>query len=159
MKDERPWRQLNTSPVCFSATGSQYGTFKMPSGDNLQLIKLKLEHLHGYVSCYKPSVPNWSPWGCSYGFQKPDYVFVAITNTGNEILLPPSELQLGPTDARFFIPGYPSQGHELVLSVFKNPLDVQSEQEMRLWYTEDLLDFYNGDDGGRVCCDVYAQFI
>ena len=86
-------------------------------------------------------------------------MFVAITNTGNEILLPPSELRLSSTDARFFIPGYTSQGPELVLSVFKNPLAVQGGEELRLWYTEDLLDWGVGDDDGRVCCDVYADFV
>ena len=151
------WRKLNTSPVCFGATGNQFGTFKIPSGGNLQLTKLKLVHLYGYVSCGTPTVTYWSHWGCSYYYS--EYVLVAITNTANEILLPPSQLRYSSTDARSFIPGYTSQYPELVFSVFENPLAVQSGEELRLWYTDDLLDWYNSDDGGRVCCNVYAEFV
>ncbi|XP_078384966.1 uncharacterized protein LOC144667429 isoform X2 [Oculina patagonica] len=156
----RPWHKLNTSPVCFGIDNSQYGTFKIPAGGNLELIKLKLVHLDGYVSCYRYTVTYWSHWGCGLRFgSTPEYVLVAITNTHNKILLPPSQLQKSQSTADlFFVPGYTSQSPELVLSAFY-PLAVQTGQELRLWYTEDLLQTSPKDDGGRVCCDVYAQFL
>lgn len=157
MQQGRPWRKLNTSPVCFGIDNSQYGTFKIPSGGNLQLIKLKLVHLRGYVSCYKYTVTYWSHWGCGYRYKNPEYVLVVITNTRNEVLLPPSLLRKSSTGDTFFVPGNTSQSPELVLSAF-NPLAVQTGQELRLWYTQDLLQTTSSSDGGRVCCDVYAQF-
>lgn len=159
MQQGRPWRKLNASPVCFGIDNSQYGTFKIPSGGNLQLIKIKLVHLDGYVSCYKYTVTDWSHWGCGLYFKNnPDYELVVITNTRNEVLLPPSQLRKSATADSFFIPGYTSQSPELVLSAF-NPLAVQTGQELRLWYTQDLWQTTPKDDGGRVCCDIYAQFL
>ncbi|XP_078384967.1 uncharacterized protein LOC144667431 [Oculina patagonica] len=152
------WRKLNTSPVCFGTTNSAFGTFKIPSGGNLQLIKLKLVHLYGYVSCVKNVARYYSHWGCGFALQNPEYVLLAITDAYNEILLPPKQLRSS-APRMVFVPGYTSQTPELVLSVFDNPLAVQTGKELRIWYTEDLLNRFESDNDGRVCCDVYADFI
>ena len=38
------------------------------------------------------------------------------------------------------------------------PHQVNSGQELRLWYGEDLVNWAEGDNGGYSCCDVYARF-
>ena len=45
------------------------------------------------------------------------------------------------------------------MSVFAHPRSVIRGEELRLWYGEDLADYSEADNGGRVCCDVYALYV
>ena len=115
-------------------------------------------HLYGYVSCDTRYSIHWSYWGCAYHGGIKQRVSVAITTSGNHILLPAS--QLAPDPALWTtILGYDSQSPELVLSFFSHPRSMTSGEELRLWYGEDFSGITEGDNGGRVCCDVYGLFI
>ena len=156
------WRKVNSSPVCFGARNHQFGRFSMPSSGRLAAIKLV--HLYGYVSCSKRgNVDHWSYWGCGYCFSlSRDKVNVVITTSSNHIILPPNQflsrgwLGIGKWHD---ILGYNSWSPELVLSVFSHPLWVSSGQQLRVWYGEDLVDYLENDNGGKVCCDVYARYV
>jgi len=41
--------KLDSDPVCFGTTDSQFGSFKALTGG--KLMKIKLVHLYGYISC------------------------------------------------------------------------------------------------------------
>lgn len=156
------WRKVNSSPVCFGARNHQFGRFFMPSSGRLAAIKLV--HLYGYVSCSKHgNVDHWSYWGCGYSFSLTrDKVNVVITTSSNHIILPPNQFLNGGWlgSAKWHeILGYNSWSPELVFSVFSHPLRVSSGQQLRVWYGEDLVDLYETDNGGRVCCDVYARYV
>ena len=151
-----PWKKLNTAPVCFGAKDSQFGSFKIPSGGNIS--KMKLVHLYGYVSCLAgASVTYWPPFSCSDYPGLGAYTGVTITTAGNIALLPPKQLSL--SSGWSFIPGYDGQSTELVLTKFSDqPIVVTTGQELHLWYSEDLMNGPEGDNGGRSCCDVYVLF-
>ena len=119
---------------------------------------MKLVHLYGYVSCLaSASVTYWSPFSCSDYPGLGAYTGVTITTAGNTVLLPPKQLSL--SSGWSFIPGYDGQSTELVLTKFSDqPVAVTSGQELRLWYSEDLMNGPEGDNGGRSCCDVFAIF-
>ena len=151
-----PWTKLNTAPVCFGAKGNQFGKFYVPSDG--KLLAIKLVHLHGYVSCVNYRVSHWSHWGCGTYSSLIGQVSVAITTSGNHILLPPSQFITG-SGKWSKIPGYNSWSPELVLSVFSSPLTVTSGQELRLWYGEDLVNYTESDNGGKSCCEVFARFV
>ena len=145
------WRIVNSSPVCFGARNNQFGRFYVRRG---KLAGTKLVHRYGYVSCHTASTSNWSHWGCA-GLK--DQVNVVITDAANRILLPPNQFFVH--SAKWSkIPGYDSLSPELVLSAFY-PRRVTSGQELRLWYGEDLMNWAEGDNGGRSCCDVYAHYV
>ena len=151
-----PWIKLNRAPVCFGARGNQFGKFSVSSGG--KLLAIKLVHLHGYVSCDTRKVYHWSYWGCGAHTGVGKFVSIAITTSGNRILLPSS--QFFTTGSKWSkIPGYNSLSPELVLSVFSSPLTVSSGQELRLWYAEDLTASTESDNGGKSCCDVFARII
>ena len=151
------WRKLNSGPVCFGARDNQFGRFYIPPGGG-SVGAIKLVHLYGYVSCDTRYSIHWSYWGCAYHGGIQQRVSVAITTSGNHVLLPAS--QLGPDPGLWTtIPGYDSQSPELVLSFFSHPRPMTSGEELRLWYGEDLASRTEEDNGGRVCCDVYALFI
>ena len=154
------WRKVNSFPVCFGARNHQFGRFYMPSSRTLAAVKLV--HLYGYVSCKTPvGVDNWTYWGCGYS-QVQHKVNVVITTSTNRILFPPNQLLSsthGGEGKWHHIIGYNSWSPELVLSVFSHPLWISYLQQLRVWYGEDLMDWGEGDNGGRVCCDVFALYV
>ena len=83
---------------------------------------------------------------------------VVITNSDNQVLLPPSEFIVNDGAKWSKIPGYDSLSTELVLPFF-SPSQVGYHQELRLWYGEDLMNAGEGDNGGTACVDVYAIFV
>ena len=143
--------------MCFGSKDNQFGRFHIPPGDG-SVGAIKLVHLYGYVSCDTRNSIHWSHWGCAYHGDIKQKVSIAITTSGNHILLPASQLA-SDSALRTTIPGYDSQSPELVLSFFSNPRPMTSGEELRLWYGEDLANLFEGDNGGRVCCDVYGLII
>lgn len=144
--------------MCFGAKGNDYGQFKAAKGGKLR--KIKLVHLNGYVSCVSPSPVYWSHWGCG-SFQhsgSKDFIVVALTNEGDKILFPPSELGKDSSHS-VLVPGYSSYSPELVMSIYDTPVSISAGQNLRLWYIEDLEDSTEGDNHGRVCADIYGEFV
>ena len=146
--------------MCFGAKHNVFGKFQLPSSGKLAAIKLV--HLYGYVSCLAPHPSHWSYWGCAHHGGTTNYNNVVITDAHNHIILPPSQLivtgSLAPGKWYYNV-GYSSVSPELVLSVFSHPLHVSSGQEFRVWYGEDLVNFYDHDNDGKVCSDVYALYV
>ena len=150
------WLKVNSSPVCFEARNNQFGTFYVPSSGNLAAIKLV--HRYGNVSCHTGSTSNWSYWGCGADPPLRGQVNVVITASANYVLFPPDRFNA--SDTKWYkIPGYNSLSPELVLSRFSHPYWVDSSQELRLWYGEDLVNQSEEDNDGRACCDVYVKYV
>ena len=80
---ERPWRRLNSNPVCFGAKDNQFGAFVVEVGGHINAVKLI--HLHGQVSC-NVSRGLWSKWGCGG-----NSLVVFLTNSTDDILMPKVE--------------------------------------------------------------------
>ena len=121
----------------------------------------KLVHQSGYVSCDTNSVRHWSFWGCGEHPSLKKHVDPVITTRSNQILLPLSPFFTHRVHGRgkwSELPGYNSRSKEIVLPFF-SPYSVRSGQQFRLWYGEDLAGYTEGDNGGNVCCDVYALYI
>ena len=155
MKD--PWLKLNSAPVCFGAKDGNFGSFNASTGGNL--MKIKLVHLYGYVTCLVGHDNYWSHWGCGYHLfnGNPDYTDVSLTTESDAILFPPS--QIVRSDKWTLVPGYNSRSPEIVMSIYDTPVAVTKDQELRVWYTEDLMNGHEHDNGGRVCADVFGYFM
>ncbi|CAH3022021.1 unnamed protein product [Porites evermanni] len=151
------WRKVNKWPVCFEAKGNRFGRFYVPGG---RLAAIKLVHLYGYVSCHVHGPSFWSYWGCgdNPSMRLNTLVNAVITDSSNHILLPPIQFQKISSLKWYRVPGYNSLSPELVLPFFSSPNWVHSNQELRVWYGENLVK-NNGDNGGKVCADVYALFV
>lgn len=143
--------------MCFGARDNQFGKFYIPPGGG-SVGAIKLVYLYGYVSCYTPDPIHWSYWGCANHRYVKQRVSVAITTSGNHVLLPASQLASDP-GLWTTVPGYNSESPELVLSFYSHPRPMTPGEELRLWYGEDLRGSHEGNNGGRVCCDVYGLFI
>jgi len=150
------WHKLNLSPVCFGARNNQFGSFYAHAGN---LSAIKLVRLYGYVSCEVTQTHHWSYWGCGITRSDlKDHVNIAITTTSNTMILPPSEFIVSGQSKWSKVPGYNSLSPELVLSVLKDPHLLSSGQQLLLKYGEDMMNYTEEDNGGKVCCDVYALY-
>ena len=143
--------------MCFGAKDDQFGRFHIKS-DHKNLAAVKLVPLYGYVSCDTRHVSYWSYWGCGSHREALGKINVVITNSENEVLLPPSKFIVNDRVKLSRIPGYDSLSTELVLSFF-SPSHVDYNQELRVWYGEDLMKTDEVDNGGTACVDVYAIFL
>ena len=144
---------MNFSPVCFGAKNQQFGSFFVLSVPGKRLATVKLENLYGYVSCYTQDIDSWSYWGCGN-----TDINVVITTATNRVLLSLDQFITNHTLIWSRFPVYSSISPELVLSFF-DPYSVQSGQELRLWYGEDLMNVGEEDNGGTACVDIYAFYV
>ena len=145
------WQNMYTSPICFGAKNNKFGKFRTPYGGKLAAVKLV--YLHGYVTCAVNSpTPLWSFWGCGNKPSVINHVNVVIKTSSNSIILPPSQ---------FFTLGRGkwSEIHGYILSFISGSHSVHAGENLRLWYGEDYLNWTEGYNDGRVCCDVYALYV
>ena len=42
---------------------------------------------------------------------------------------------------------------------FSHPHWISYRQQLRVWYGEDLMDWGEGDNGGRVCFNFFALYV
>ena len=145
---ERPWRRLNSNPVCFGAKDNQYGRFVVEVGGHIDAVKLV--HLHGKVSC-NVSKDQWSNWGCGS-----KNLFVLLTNSSNNILIPKVAVSRG---HKYKIKGYNSNSPEIIWKNFTTPIRFTSQQELRLWHGKDLVDKEEDYNNGTSCTDVFALYL
>jgi len=145
---ERPWRRLNSNPVCFGAKDNQFGAFVVEVGGHIDAVKLI--HLHGQVSC-DVSKGRWSNWGCS-GAKN---LLVFLTNSTDDILIP--KLEGGAF--KYKIEGYNSNSSEIIWKDFSSPIRLTSGQELRLWHSAHLMDNRESKNDGTSCSDVFALYL
>ena len=144
---ERPWRRLNSNPVCFGAKDNQFGGFVVEVDGHIDAVKLV--HLHGQVSC-NVSSDRWSNWGCGWTM-----LLVFLTNSTDDILIPKVE----GGQYKYKIEGYKSKSSEIIWKDFINPIRLTSGQEWRLWHSDDLRDYREYDNNGTSCTDVFALYL
>ncbi|XP_031549031.1 uncharacterized protein LOC116286624 [Actinia tenebrosa] len=156
------WRKLNWGLVCFEGKGTKPGIFK-PRSEGF-LAAVKLVHWSGKIVCASRA-GHESNWGC-HNFPNivntPLNVF--ITDESNHILFPKAGATFTTGVHRngkwFSIPGFDSRSEYLVLQHgFNVPLYVSPTSILKLWYGEDLLNYAESDNSGRVCASVYGYFV
>jgi len=152
-----PWVKANIHPVCFGARSNQYGSFHVPYGGKIAAVKLI--YLSGYVTC-SGHISYWSFWGCGNFPSLKHYVSLVITTSSNTHLMPPNQFfaLAGGAGRWYQLPGYNSFSPEIILPRL-SPYSVSSGQELRLWYGEDLVNWYEVDNAGLVCCNVYVLYV
>merc|ERR1712159_763051 len=150
------WR-LQASNVCFRAKDRGPGVFKLKDGG--ALVEIRLVHKSGFVNCASNGAYR-SNFGCSIphnGDANPNRISTYITDEFNRIVFPKNPVK--PSKAFYTLPGYHASSKELALSDYCTPMVASVNQEMKIWYGEDLAKHYAGDNSGKSCVDVYAKFI
>ena len=145
--------------MCFGANGDSYGWFTAPI--NGSLVAVKLVHRFGYVSCHVHDGTNWSFWGCGeYKYKGPNRLIDTVTTDDHN--------RTYATNAAREEPRWLKMVQLRSLDITRSPLrfvrsrfsptSVYRGKRLRLWYGEDLANLSEGDNGGKVCCKVYAMY-
>lgn len=143
------WRKINAAPVCFGTKDDRFGRFKVQVGGSIEDVKLV--HLYGWSTCSTTAL-RWTRWGCA---GRPRYIYILITNSSNDILLPVAG------NTTYKIPGYNCNSSEIVLDGFPKPISLSSDQELRLWHHEDYSNDGREYNNGKStsCTDVFVKYL
>ena len=135
--------------MCFGAKDNQFGRFEIEISGSVNAVRLV--HVSGDVTCsVYGGAQAWSKFGC---FKTREQLYTVITTSQNDILLPQSQ------QIMYTLPGHYPDSEEIVFAEISTPLVLSSGQELRIWYGEDLAKYYEGDNGGSSCVDVYAKYM
>lgn len=128
------------------------------------MIKLKqegllegimLEHISGNLTCREQVKSLASLWGC--GYPNGGRIMRIVTDDNNEVVFPANiKISKG---VKIKMPGVNAKASKIL--VFMNlayPSYFKNGQELRIWYTEDLLDDNTKDNSGIHCVKAYAKF-
>ncbi|XP_068711602.1 uncharacterized protein [Montipora foliosa] len=141
------WVKLNNSPVCFGAKGDQFGRFTI--NRNVFVSQFMIVHRSGKVTCRRDY--SGSYWGCA---PNSPTLFTILTDSNNKTLAPEASKVGGV--GTYGLGGYDSSSSVLVFCESKKPHCVHANNELRLWYGEDLTGFTESDNAGKTCADVYG---
>ncbi|XP_066929275.1 uncharacterized protein [Clytia hemisphaerica] len=146
-------RQLTTTPVCYEAKDDTPAIFKVQKPGRIK--GFKLVHFFGYVSC-KTEVDHFSSkWGCGF-YGKDNRIMTVITDAENRMITYHDELN---SKGYIKMPTENAKSKELNLAMVNDePYDVRGGEEFRVWYTEDLMNGGDFDNGGTHCVHVFAKY-
>ncbi|XP_031573813.1 uncharacterized protein LOC116307677 [Actinia tenebrosa] len=153
------WIKISANQVCFEGRHNRPGSLHNYVKAGL-VVGIKLVHLSGRIRCVS-LVEYDSRWGCGhYAPFKPNPLNVIVTDRYDQILFPRKE-NLGPHHGLWYwLPFTHSvESKELVFTNFGTPFNFPQNEEMKIWYGEDLRNWAEGDNQGRVCVEVYAKFL
>lgn len=108
--------------------------------------------------CVKDTAYN-SHWGCHHYSSYINYPLnVVITDQENNILYPESSFFKN-AGLWYYYPGTDDLvTNELVFVNYGIPFWLEQHRQLRVWYGEDLKNWNEGDNQGRVCVAVFAKF-
>ncbi|KAL9958395.1 hypothetical protein ACROYT_G035401 [Oculina patagonica] len=159
---EESWQKINTEPVCFGAQDNKYGAFNITKSGRLKTMKLI--HKSGSIKC-SPDL-SASYWGCrNSAYKGNNGLMTIISNANKEAVLPPAgDLMIQTNGAcvnkRYYysLDGTHHTSPELVFRDLSNQLSVSRNQELQIWYGQDLVDCSEENNSGTTCVDVYVWY-
>ena len=156
------WQKVNTEPVCFGARNKKYGAFNITKTGLLKTMKLV--HKSGSIKCNTDEPASY--WGCTYeNFYGNNGLMTIITNAKKEAILPPAgnfkaNYKADCYNKKHFysLNGTNHTSPELVFGDLTNKVRVLRNQELQIWYGQDWMKCYEGDNRGKTCVDVYVWY-
>ena len=121
---------------------------------------LKLVYKSGQVRCVSDVAYN-SRWGChGYSSFKAYPLNVIITDRQDNVIFPLQQFIKHGSGLWYTMPVVDDKhSDELVFSSFDYPLYLHPYMELRVWFGEDLKNWAESDNQGRVCVDVFGYVI
>lgn len=85
---------------------------------------------------------------------------VIITDNHDNIIYPRPQYIKHAAGLWYYLPMVDDKhSDELVFTDFSEPFYMQEHQQLRIWYGEDLKNWSETDNQGRICVDVFARFL
>ena len=153
------WQKINNDPVCFGARDDTYGAFIVTKTGVVKAMKLV--HRNGSIICH-PDHPS-TFWSCSnVDYYASNTFMTIITNANREALLPSSEnmkTQCNDKKEFYILDGVNQRSPELILGNLSRPLNLLKDQQLQIWYGQDLIDCSEGNNNGNSCVDIFAWYV
>lgn len=158
--EKEKWLNLTKGAVCFGGGGSEYATLVAPIEGFL--MSIKLTHVSGLSSCERNSPQYNSKWGCSrsHPVHGGSPFNVVITTAPRNDILFPTHFFLEDNKGSYWYdkPEVGPNSPEIILTDASNPVYVTTNQELRVWFGEDLSNPGVKKQGGRVCITARAWY-
>ena len=142
------WFQVNdpSTPVCYGAKDDSYGKFVIPSACHITRFKLVYVSGPGVTSNTNKYRPTY--WGTR------DVLAVHITDGSNTTVCPSPSILVDKWQY-YRLPGVTNMDPQLTLPELSPHLSVPAGREFRVWFSQDLLDAGDHDNGGQTCLNVW----
>ena len=103
-----------------------------------------------------------SPSGDAFGLLSFSFIVsYLITDNDRNLLLPTNDYRSNSRGCTFYsLPWATTESPELLFDNFSFPLMVESNQELQIWFSEDLFRWGDSDNGlERTCVAVYGLYV
>lgn len=118
---------------------------------------MKLVYRSGTVRCARNTAFD-SRWGCYHHPSNIKHPLNVVVTDGNDNIIFPDEKYITNAGLWYFLPFTDAKhSDELVFTDYKNPVYLAKGAGVKIWFGEDLKNWYSADNGGRVCVDVYGH--
>ena len=151
------WQTMSIHPICFYAAGKRPGELVW-LGAPVFVGALKLQHLSGSISCVKKT-EYASNWGCyQYPGLEQHPLNVVVTDLRGNVIFP-LQKYIRNAGLWYYLPATDADSKELVFANFQSPFYLRTHSRLRIWYGEDLRNWRNRDNQGRVCVNVLGYLM
>ena len=118
-----------------------------------------LKHVNGSLTCHKKFPGLKSLWGCSDPPNIKEDIMTVITDVDNKIVFPAFPKPDFNGWKGFTVPGVNAKTSQvLVYMNLASPKFFIKGQQLRIWYSEDLVNQWTEDNEGDHCVEAYAKF-
>ena len=147
------WKKINACPICFGARDESYGAFNITESGIIYTFELV--HLNGSVSCNRKFPPSY--WGCVHPYFGEERLLSTITFKNRSLLFLADYKKTG-CDYHYKIKGVRVNETNLRFNILPSPISVFVGEEFQIWFTQDLMNCSEHNNGGQTCADVYALY-
>uniref|UniRef100_A0A7M6DNX7 Uncharacterized protein n=1 Tax=Clytia hemisphaerica TaxID=252671 RepID=A0A7M6DNX7_9CNID len=141
-------QKLTMEPICYGAKEKSFARLQIRETGRIKYFKMV--HVSGGVTCAVQL--GYSRWGCPG--RSAESVYTAMTDVYNHVVAPRGTHNHG----IFQVQGANHMTDD-TLTLFSNAYDAfEQGQEIRVWYTEDLFEYYGDDNGGTQCVHIFAKY-
>ena len=147
------WKKINAHPICFGARDESYGAFNITESGIIYTFELV--HLSGSVSCNLKQPPSY--WGCDLPYFGEERLLSTITFK-NRSLLFLADYKKTDCHYHYKIKGVSVNEPKLRFNILPSPISVFVGEEFQIWFTQDLMNCTEHNNGGQTCADVYALY-
>ncbi|KXJ11742.1 uncharacterized protein LOC110243276 [Exaiptasia diaphana] len=152
------FKKLNVHDICFEARGDRFGSLYSYVHSGL-VGAIKLRYKSGKVRCVSNTAYD-SRWGCGQYHSYIHYPLnVVVTDRHNHVIFPKKDYVVN--GGLWYWQPFVNDANsdEIVFTDFSRPFYLPQYGQIRIWYGEDLKNWNEGDNQGRVCVDVLAKFV
>lgn len=128
-------------------------------GEGKLVGAMKLVYVQGSVRCaLNPQYD--SRWGCYHHPKTIKHPLnVVVTDDDDKVVYPPEKYVMN-TGLWYYLPFTDARSsNQLVFTDYAQPFYLDKYAIIKIWYGEDLMDFRNDNNRGRVCVHVWAHLM